>query len=312
MTTPGRDVLLLDGAMGGELIRRGLASRGGLWSAQALVDAPEGVVALHRDYIAAGARVITTNTYSTVPSYLAKQGMGERVDELTELAARLAREAVTDAPGVLVVGSLPPLSESYRPDLSPDENEAAPVYRQLAQAMAPYVDGFLCETMASAEEARIAATQAREVAAGLDSSHGKRSLWVSWTLDDEPGRGLRSGEGVDVALEAVEPLEPDALLFNCARPESIVPALIKLRSLTTLPIGAYPNRMESIPEGWTLDNDVAIRYREDLGASVLVESTRRFVECGASLVGGCCGVGPEDIAAIAADLEAAESRTAAH
>ena len=289
------NVTLLDGGMGGELIKRGQARRGGIWSAQALLDSPGDVVALHREYAAAGARVITTNTYSTVPSYLEKAGLEDRFAELTEQAARLARQAVRGRPDVLVVGSLPPLSESYRPDLSPNEGEAAPIYRRMAEVMAPHVDGFLCETMACAEEARIAATEARTVS-------DDHLLWVAWTLADQEGSGLRSGESVEHALRLVEPLEPDALLFNCSRPESTLPALAELRSLTSRSIGCYPNRMDSVPTGWTLDNDLVIRYRDDLGASVLVDATRRFVGAGASIVGGCCGVGVEDIAAIAEEL----------
>ena len=79
--------------MGAELIKRGLTPRTGLWSARALLDEPEGVVQVHAEYIEAGASVITTNSYSTIPSYLAKAGMAESYQELTVVAAKLARVA---------------------------------------------------------------------------------------------------------------------------------------------------------------------------------------------------------------------------
>ena len=131
-------VTILDGGMGGELVRRGAGSEGGLWSAAALVHAPQAVVEAHRAYIEAGARVITTNSYSSIPSYLAKEGLESRYVELTALAGELARSAVAAGPeAVRVAGGLPPLGESYRPDLAPADDEARPIYRAMAQALEP-------------------------------------------------------------------------------------------------------------------------------------------------------------------------------
>ena len=90
------ELTVLDGGMGQELIRRG-SPPGGLWSAKALIDKPESVRAVHQDYIDAGARVIITNSYSTIPSYLAKENMQSRYAELTETAAVLAREVADQA-----------------------------------------------------------------------------------------------------------------------------------------------------------------------------------------------------------------------
>ena len=128
-------VTVMDGGMGRELIRRGVASSKGLWSAQALLDAPQVVVEAHRDYIAAGARIITTNSYSCVPSYLGKADRADSFVELGALAGRLARTAASDADcGVLVAGGLPPLAESYRSDLVVDDATARPIYAALAEA----------------------------------------------------------------------------------------------------------------------------------------------------------------------------------
>ena len=85
-----RMVTILDGGMGGELIRREVTPRNELWSAQALLDAPDTVLAVHKDYIAAGAERIITNSYSTIPSYLGKMGLEDRFEELTGLAKSLA------------------------------------------------------------------------------------------------------------------------------------------------------------------------------------------------------------------------------
>jgi S-methylmethionine-dependent homocysteine/selenocysteine methylase len=103
-------VTIIDGGMGGEIRRRWPAAASGLWSAQALVDAPQVVVDVHRDYINAGAQLILTNSYSTVPSYLSKGGIEDRYEELTSLAGKLARQAVEESgKSVLVAGAVPPL-----------------------------------------------------------------------------------------------------------------------------------------------------------------------------------------------------------
>ncbi len=285
-------ITLLDGGMGRELIRRGAGDATGLWSARALLEAPQVVVDVHRDYIAAGAGIITTNSYSTVPSYLAKAGLESRAQELTGLAGRLARQAV-EGRDVLVAGSLPPLSESYRPDLVPDAATGAPVYAAMAAALAPHVDVFLCETMSSAAEARSAVTAA--AATG-------RPVFVSWTLDDRPGRGLRSGESVAEALAALDGLPLAGCLFNCTHPEAISAALPELRALTELPVGGYPNRLNAVARDWTLDNGVSTGLRSDLEVAQFVEFAERWIDAGATIIGGCCGIGPEYIAALAARL----------
>ena len=129
------ELTVLDGGMGQELIRRG-SPPGGLWSAKALIDEPESVRAVHQDYIDAGARVIITNSYSTIPSYLAKENMQSRYAELTETAAVLAREVADQAQAaVRVAGSVPPLSESYRHDLVPEDAQARPIYEVIVLSL---------------------------------------------------------------------------------------------------------------------------------------------------------------------------------
>ena len=284
---------VLDGGMGVELIRRGVAEATGLWSAQPLVENPEAVVQAHEDFIAAGARIITTNSYSTIPSYLEKAGLEGRYEELTALSGTLARQAVQrSGKRVLVAGGLPPLSESYRADMAPADDVARPIYAKLARALAPHVDLFLCETMASAREARNAALAAREAATARGLP-----VYVSWTLAETPGQGLRSGEPVAAALDAVADLDIDAFLFNCTAPDAIQAGMETLTQLTDKPFGGYPNCFD-VPSGWTLDNDVPARHRE-LTVQRFVADGLRAEEMGASFYGGCCSVGLEHIAALA-------------
>ena len=286
-----QSVSLLDGSMGEELIQRGYAKKGGLWSAYALVHHPEEVKRLHCDYIHAGARHITTNTYSTVPSYLEKEGLTHRLDELVDLAGQIARESVEDArEEALILGSLPPLNESYRPDLVPDRETSLPVYRRLVAGLSSYVDILLAETMSSIDEAVTVATAVRE-----DSIANQKPFWVALTVEDAPTGDLRSSETVEAAIAALGAFEPSAILFNCSSPASIQKAIERAVQVTDLPIGGYPNRFRPVPNDWDLDNEVEIERDLSLTPITLADWLERFVEAGASFVGGCCGIGPDHI-----------------
>ena len=168
------DIIILDGAMGTELRARGVRVpdyKSSIWSALALIEAPDEVHRLHGDYIAAGADVITVNNYSLTRKLLAREGLEESLGQLTQTACSLAVEARDAAKRpAKIAGSLPPLDTTYRADLvgSFDDNLAA--YREIADLLAPHVDMFICETMTTAEEARAAAKAAAETG---------KMVWVS-------------------------------------------------------------------------------------------------------------------------------------
>ena len=160
LNLPDRTIIL-DGGMGRELRFRGVEIPDTIWSANGLLVAPEVVLQIHLDYIAAGADIITTNTYGVVRKNLAKIGMEGRFAELNRLACTLAREArESSGQPVWVAGSLPPLRGSYRPDLVGPFEVIEPLYREQAKLLAPYVDLLLCETMSSAAEGKTAASGA--------------------------------------------------------------------------------------------------------------------------------------------------------
>ena len=282
---------ILDGGMGGELQRRGIGSSDGIWSAKALIDHPEMVADIHSEYINAGASVIITNSYSTIPSYLGKEGKQDQYLELTATAARIARN-VADAASkeVYVAGTLPPLNESYRFDLVPSNEESAPIYASLTEALDPFVDLFVCETMSCVREAVNAVGTARTIVGTT------KPIWVSWTLDEKLGGGLRSGESIETAYNALTEFAPDAFLFNCTDPYAISAALAELVKLTDKPIGAYPNRFH-VPKGWTLDNEIKAEGQQMTDAE-FVAFAHEWRAIGASIIGGCCGIGPEFIGAL--------------
>ncbi|BBO84130.1 homocysteine S-methyltransferase [Desulfosarcina ovata subsp. sediminis] len=287
---PDRPVLI-DGGMGRELQFRGVALSESIWSAQGLIDAPDVVRQIHRDYITVGADIITTNTYGLIRDDLAKAGIADRFAELNEKACALAREACDKAARpVLVAGSLPPLRGSFRPDLVGPKAENLTCYREQARLLAPHVDLLLCETMSSALEARTAAEAACETG---------RPVWVSWTLhEDESGR-LRSGETIAQAVFMLADLPVSGFLTNCASPASITRAISKLSAATDQRVGGYANTFHPIPEDWRLDgqktSDGLLPLRDDLGPDAYSVHAARWLDAGASVIGGCCGTRPAHI-----------------
>ncbi len=288
---PQRTVLL-DGGMGRELRFRGVKISDMIWSASALLTAPEVVRQVHADYIAAGADIITTNTYGVIRSNLAQEGIEERFAELNLLACTLAQQA-REASGrsVLIAGSLPPLRGSYRPDLVGSFHEIEPLYREQAELLAPYVDLFLCETMSSAAESYAAAYAACRTG---------KPVWVSWTLHEDQSGRLRSGETVSQAASTLAELPVSALLVNCCAPESITAAMPHLVALGIYPVGGYANTFQPVPEDWTLagegEHDGLLPLRNDLDPENYAGHVQQWVEAGARIIGGCCGTIPAHIA----------------
>lgn len=291
-------VILTDGGMGQELIRRSGEPPDPLWSAKVMIERPDLVLETHRDFIAAGARVITVNSYSATRPRLEREGRVDRLDGLHRTACELALKAREGAAhAVAVAGCLPPLVGSYVPEVVPPFEDSLALYREICALQAPHVDLFLCETMSTAAEACAAATAA--------AGWGK-PVWVSWTLADDPADGrLRSGETLAEAATALDGLGVAVRLVNCCRPETVDAALAQLAAIGGSCWGAYANGFDGIDElrpGGTVD---ALSIREDLGPRRHARFALGWVDAGATVVGGCCEVGPEHIAALARALVAA-------
>ncbi|MGF1551831.1 MAG: homocysteine S-methyltransferase family protein [Paracoccaceae bacterium] len=286
---------ILDGGMGQELVARGQRPASPLWSAQFLIDRPDLVAEAHADYIAAGAEVITLNSYSATRRRLAREGSEDRFEALQDAAIDAALRA-RDGAGraVRIAGCLPPLVASYRPETMPAEDEAVQEYREIAERQLSHVDLFLCETMASVAEAR-AATAA---AASVD-----KPVWCALTVDDEDGARLRSGEPVGDGVRAAREAGAEAVLVNCSTPEAVTVALpLVAAAAEGLPVGAYANAFVTIAPlapGKTVD---VLETRRDLDPATYAEFAAGWRETGAAILGGCCGVGPGHIAELARRL----------
>ncbi|TFW36098.1 homocysteine S-methyltransferase family protein [Pseudomonas putida] len=295
-----RTMVILDGGMGRELQRSGAPFRQPEWSALALSEAPEAVVGVHAAFIDAGAQVITSNSYAVVPFHIGEERFAAEGRQLAHIAGQLARHAAdSGAHPVRVAGSLPPLFGSYRPDLFQPER-VAEVLTPLLQGLAPHVDLWLAETQSSVAEVR--AIQSHLPADG-------RPFWVSFTLQDEDVDEvprLRSGEPVAEAIEAAVTLGVAAVLFNCSQPEVIGAAIDVARSVierhnAEIAIGAYANAFPPQPKEATA-NDGLDELREDLDPPGYLAWAKDWRARGASMVGGCCGIGPEHIAELKRNL----------
>jgi S-methylmethionine-dependent homocysteine/selenocysteine methylase len=269
--------LLLDAAMGTELQRRETSTALPLWSAQALVGDPELVWTIHGDEVAAGADILTANTFRTHARTLGKAGLAARSGELSALAVRLAHQAAA-APGreVFVAGSLSPLEDCYRPDLVPDdealEREHGAQARFLAEAG---VDLILAETHNTLREA-VAAVRAAK-AAGVPV--------VISVVTDGAGK-LLSGEGIASAGAALAALEPDAIGINCVAAKRLAGDLALLAAaLPGRPLAAYGNLgLPAEGPGWS--------FTEELEPEDYAREAQKWIELGARIVGGCCGTTP--------------------
>jgi len=278
-------ITVLDAAMGKALKMDGVEIPSTIWSANALLVAPEKVQEVHEANIRAGARMITTNTYGVIRSDLRKVDIEDQFVTLNLQAAELARAAVKKTKhSVLVAASLPPLNGSYRPDRVLPLKQLRSLYDEHAQILASSVDLFLCETLSHSIEVIAAAEAACNT--GLPTV-------VSFTLcDDEPGV-LRSGEPIDQVVRQLAHLELAGISVNCTLPERVSDAMPELSKHKFPYIGGYANAFTKIPLDWLLDGDKptdkTLEVRDDLPPERYVHFVEQWLDQGATLVGGCCG-----------------------
>lgn len=298
------ELTLLDGGISRELVRLGAELRQPEWSALALMESPEIVRQAHEEFIDAGAQVITTNSYALVPFHIGEDRFVADGARLIALSGQLARAAADSRPDrkALVAGSLPPIFGSYKPELFRPE-DAQHYLSVFVRELSPFVDLWLGETLSLTAEGD-AVLQAVE-------GSGK-PVWLSFTLrDDEENlsRGecpLRGRQTVREAALWASSAAPDAVLFNCSQPEAIKRALevtaeVFRETGAAMPIGAYANAFEGDTN--TNDANEAIHgMREDLHLQGYLTFAQEWVDAGATLVGGCCGIGVEHIRKLSQSL----------
>jgi S-methylmethionine-dependent homocysteine/selenocysteine methylase len=262
-----------------------------------MLEKPEVVGAVHADYFAAGATVATANTYTVHRDRLRRAGLEDHFEALLDTAMRQAQKA-RDAHGSgRIAAALGPLGASYRPDLLPPLAEVQKLFAEQVRLLQAKADLFILETVVSLDHAR---------GALLGCEATEKPIWLAVSVMDEDGTRLRSGEPLQDVADLVETFQPAAVLINCARPEAIAAGLEIIKSFGK-PFGAFANGFTRITEGFLQEAPTvdALEQRQDLGPVEYAAFAMGWVAQGATIVGGCCEVGPAHIAQLAQQLRAA-------
>jgi len=319
-------VTVLDGGMGTALFARGVPKSPVVWSAISLIK-PEyhsTVIKCHEDYIRAGADILTTNNYAVQPfyymEYFGPQEYQKKIEEHTVLAAQLCRFAVQNCKkngelrgrNIQISGCIPPCRESLRPDLtnewlrdSKNWDIATNYYRHISTLLDPFVDTFVLETVNSLLELRCMLGA---------MSHIRKPITISMqgaflnekTMYPEPRQAEKVAQYVlNIAENSTFRIQMFSL--NCAHPDHIEEALMSLSDMTKhefkrrgIKIGAYANSV--VKEAWNPENAYSgenVRVRDSKIKSNYVRYALRWHSLGVDCIGGCCGVGKEEIKNVA-------------
>ena len=278
------EVIVLDGAMGTELERRGVPMDDAAWSAAALITHPDTVREVHEDYIRAGADVIITNTFATARHVLEPAEMGEQFRELNTRAvtlAKQARENAADRP-VLIAGSISTFTARYDYSYEPRAEKARANYREQAEVLAESgVDVIALEMMRDLEQT----TYALEAAVGT-----RLPIWVGYSCKttDEGTVVLWDGDHtLAEALEQIPTMGASLVSIMHTLSEDTPGALREVTSRWSGPLGAYPHYGEFVMPNW--------QFIDTVSPEAFAAEAEQWLELGAQLIGGCCGITPEHI-----------------
>ena len=279
--------ILLDGATGTELERRGVPMHGAAWTAEAVLSRPEVVLAVHGDYIDAGAEVITVNSFSLARHMLLSTGLEERFVELNERAVRLALQArETKGRQVAVAGSIAPTTFCSDPSESfLGEEEALAAYRQQAAVLCRAgVDLLIVEMIGDILQGTLAVRAAREtglpVWLGYSCRRDRQGRLMLWDLRDSLADGVRAMAG----------LGGEAALIMHTEVADATAAFTELAAQWPKTLGVYAHSGVFVMPHWQFNDVISPKdYAAEAG---------RWLDMGARIIGGCCGIGPEHIRAL--------------
>ena len=296
--------VLLDGAMGTELVRRGVR-----WRKHGLLTDAERVQQLHAEYLAAGADVIRTNSFQLNPRiylnvfrnrehmrHIGAPGLEELAPRLLRASVRVVKQARSNSGAekrAAIAGVLSPLEHCFRPDLAPAFEQAYAGQLELARVFAEEgVDLLLAESMNTIAEARAVAEAARTV--GLP-------VWISFVIG--PEGELLSREPLAQAVAEIEKLGAQAVLVNCAPPADIGGAIAKIKTATRLPYGGFAHIGRFSPPSWKFEFFPQFTETETWSPERYVSEAQHWHQHGATIIGGCCGTTPAHIAALKTMLQ---------
>ena len=286
-----KKAVTLLGSVGQELVKQYGEKPTPLWSTEIMLKDPNMVSDIHSAYFEAGATIATTNSYTILRDRLKHFALEHEVHNLWNSSVAAACKARDKFGSGRIAGSIGPLRASYRPDICPPVEEASSIYKEKVESIAPMVDILLVETVCSLK-------QAEGVLAATDNSN--KPVWISFSVDDNDGTKLRSGENLEDVQAVINNHFVEAVLINCSPPEVVGNAL-SILSKMGLAFGAYANGFSKISSDFlkTRPTVDALTARKDLGPEEYSNFVTNWIRNGASIVGGCCEIGPTHISKIA-------------
>lgn len=277
-------IILLDGAMGTQLDKRGLMSRG-----RNNLDAPEAVLEIHREYARCGCHALTTNTLTMNRIYIETHNVGVDVRDVNRAGAELARQAAND--NQYVLGDISSTGQLLEPYGNYKESAFYDTFKEQAQTLAEAgVDGFIIETIFDLREALCA------LRACKDNFSLPVIASIAFTTETKGGRTIMGNSAEDCAKSLTE-AGADVIGANCGDldPTQMATVVSILKSATNLPVLAQPNAGKP-----KLVDDKTVF---EMAPSGFAAGIAECLNAGASIVGGCCGTTPEHIRAVAEMLD---------
>ena len=292
-----KDVRILDGGTGQELLSRGLEANGTLWSANALLQDKYHDLLLntHLDFIKAGAEVIITATFATRRKRLKDNQIENKFEYLNQKAGEIAIKAKKNFSNTLIAGGLPPQNLTYEAD-NRNEEEITNDFREQANALNPYIDFFYFDVLSSIKEFKCGIKAIKEF---------KKPYLIGIHISE--GTNLPSGEKISKIRDVIDD-KVLGVMLSCVSPENYeanlkevknlgVPFGFKLNGyLTTKPSTSYTENYLKSKTGNPIE---VFGKREDLNPDNMAKIVKKFKDSGATILGGCCETSPSHIEAMA-------------
>ena len=287
------DIIILDGAIGAELEKKGAKMHKDLWCGTCSVESPDLVKKVHEEYILAGADIITTNTYATTPIAMKQYGFDDQINEFNKKSVQLAKEAIKNSnKDIAIAGSVSTFGSLYKYGLE----AMKPGFKEQLNILSNEgVDLIILEAMSS---------QADIVETIVEcSSQSKLPVWlsISCVIDDNTNKVMLGyNDTVDTDTNVYEDFETSMDNFSKIHQGPILIAhsdievtgqAIKIaKKKFNGVLGAYPNRGHYEKPHW--------KFVDNITPSEYLEKAKSWVGNGTQIIGGCCGVGVEEIKAI--------------
>jgi len=287
-----KGLVLLDGAMGTQLIARGIEA--GKCNDYLNINSPDTIAGIHKDYFEAGSDAVLTNTFGANKYVLSRHGLSKEVTRINTAGAEIARRAASKEKYVL--GDIGPSGDFLQPlgTLKPDDLKSA--FAEQAKALlAGGIDGFIIETMTALDEITIAIEAVKSVC--------ELPVFASMAFDSS-GDDFRTmmGVGVETAVSKIVSLEVDAVGFNCGKMslENYIRLAVKYvfavqNSKQDIVLLAEPNAgLPELVEGQAV---------YEVSPTDFAAAVEKIHSAGVNIIGGCCGTGPAHIKAAAKNLK---------